>query len=93
MGTLRGILRRICGDGVDVETVDVGYRGGDDIRRRQVSGSLDCRKVDWRVGLGQADDKGCHALALGHRVEKVAEQVVVVYETVFFRHNKNVDRM
>ena len=78
---------------VDDETVDVRDRGRGDIRRPQVSGTLDCRKVDWRVGLGQADDKGCHALALGHRVEKVAEQVVVVYETVGFRHNRNVDRM
>ena len=44
------------------------------------------------VGLS-ADDKGGHALALGHRVEKVAEEVVVVYETVGFRHNMNFDRM
>ena len=73
--------------------MDVRDRGGSDIRRRQVSGSLDCRKVAWRVGLGQADDKGCHALALGHRVEKVAEQVVVLYETVGIRHNRDVDRM
>jgi hypothetical protein len=32
-------------------------------------------------------------LALGHRVEKVAEEVVVVYETVGFREKRNVDRM
>jgi hypothetical protein len=32
-------------------------------------------------------------LALGQRVEKVAEEVVVVYETVGFRDKRNVDRM
>ena len=33
-GMLRGTLRRIRGDGVDDESVDVGDRGGGDIRRR-----------------------------------------------------------
>ena len=42
-GTLSGTVRRICGDGVDDETVDVRDHGGGDIRRRQVLGSLECQ--------------------------------------------------
>ena len=43
------------------------------------------------VVLGRADGQGQHPLALGQRIEKVGEQVVVMYKRVVFRHYRDVD--
>ena len=56
---------------------------------RLVGDTADARHLEDAFVVGSHG----HALALGHRVEKVAEEVVVVYETVGFRDKRNVDRM
>ena len=96
--TLICTFRLKGGDGVDDETEDVRGRGGSDLRCRQVFCGLILIRRKSRleeprdgVGLDRGDDEGCHPLALGQRVEKVAEQVVAVYKTMVLRHNRPGD--
>ena len=83
-------------DGVDDEPVDVRGRHGSDVGRRKVLCRLDSRRTRLQegsdgIGLGRADDEGCHPLALGQGVEQAAEQVVAVYKIVVVHHDRDVD--
>ena len=94
--TCSGTVGLEGGDGVDYEAVDVRDSCGRNEGCRQVFGRLDCRKSTLEedrdgVVLGRADGQGHYPLALGQRIEKVGEQVVVVYKRVVFRHDRDVD--
>ena len=94
--TCSGTVGLEGGDGVDDEAVDVRDSCGRNEGCRQVVGRLDCRKITLEEGrdgvvLGRADGQGLHPLALGQRIEKVGEQVVVVYKRVVFRNDRDFD--